>query len=87
VDIKILLKNPLSRKILNSWGIKSPCRYRKNPSTGILERRFLSLEYDFLQCWKTGGFFSGIDIRGQVFGDPILRTSRTRASNNLETHS
>jgi hypothetical protein len=57
----ILLKNPLVRKILNSWGIKSPCLYRKNPSTGILERRFLSPEYDFLQCRKSGGFRSRID--------------------------
>ena len=36
----ILLKNPLGRKILDFGGIKSPCLYRKNPSTGILERRF-----------------------------------------------
>jgi hypothetical protein len=53
---RILLKNPLGPKIQNLWGIISPCLYRKNPSTGILERRFLSSEYDFLQSWKDGVF-------------------------------
>src|SRR5271165_1338914 len=52
LSIWIPLKKPLGRKILNFWGIKSPCLYRKNPSTGILERRFLSSEYDYLEWYE-----------------------------------
>jgi hypothetical protein len=43
----ILLKKPLGRKILDFWGIKSPCLYRKNPSTGILERLFFVIAIRF----------------------------------------
>ena len=59
----ILLKNPLGRKIPNFWRIKSPYLYRKNPSTGILERRFLLAEYDFLQSRKSGVFSAESKIR------------------------
>jgi hypothetical protein len=52
---KILLKNPLSRKILDFWGIKSPCLYRKNAPTGILERLFFAAGIRFFNVGKEGG--------------------------------
>jgi hypothetical protein len=73
---EILLKNPLGRKIPNLWGIKSPCLYRKNPSTGILERRFLSSEYDFLQCWKSRGVSAESGVRNyRIRGMRFARNS------------
>ena len=56
----ILLKNPLGRKILDFWGIKSPCLYRKNPSTGILERLFFVTGIRFFTMLEKRGFFSRI---------------------------
>jgi hypothetical protein len=53
---KILLKNPLGRKILDFEGIKSPCLYRKNTSTGILERLLLSREYELFNVRKEAVF-------------------------------
>jgi hypothetical protein len=57
----ILLKSPLGKKILNFGGIKSPRLYRKNPSTGILERRFLPPDYHFFTTLEKVGFFSRIE--------------------------
>ena len=52
----ILLKNPPGRKTPNFWGIKSPWLYRKNPSTGTLERRFCHRNTIFYNVGKSGGY-------------------------------
>jgi hypothetical protein len=49
-------------------GIKSPCLYRKNLSTGILERRFLVADYEFISVLEKVGVFQqnqDKDIRGK----------------------
>jgi hypothetical protein len=68
-----LLKTPLGRKILDFGGIKSPSLYRENPSTGILERLFLSPEYDLLQCWKRGVFQQNQNSEVADSGTEFLR--------------